>query len=301
LALFALAIAVPAAARPSLQPDPPSGKARKVTPAPKPAPEKPAIVFPVVGPVSYTDDFGDPRPQGRHEGNDIVAPKRALAVAAEAGNVKFWTTSIAAGCMLYLHGKSGTTYLYVHLNNDVTLKNDNRGKCVAGTSYAKGLRDGQAVAAGQPVGYVGDSGDADGVHPHLHFEVHPDGKAAVDPYPYLQKARHLLFAANPSDLVSLSLTGSLVAAPPAKLDVKVDSLRASTGLRIAKVGRTVRLAVPTSTLIEWQGGIPIAKASLARFAKGQSLTAYTVPGLPTLAAQLGEPGALATEKIAFVP
>jgi hypothetical protein len=270
-------------------------------PKPKPAPEKPGIVFPVVGPVSYGDDFGDPRPQGRHEGNDIVAPKRALAVAAEAGKVKFWTTSAAAGCMLYLYGKSGTTYLYIHLNNDVTLKNDNRGKCVAGMSYAKGLKDGQAVAAGQPVGYVGDSGDADGAHAHLHFEVHPGGKGAVDPFPYLQTARHLLFAANPDDTVWVSLAGSLVGAPPAKLDVKVDSLHASNGLRIAKVGRTVRLAVPTSTLIEWQGGIPIANASLARFAKGQQLVAYTVPDRPTLARQLGVAGALETQRVAVVP
>ena len=46
--------------------------------------------------------------------------------------MKYWTSSSAAGCMLYLYGKSGTTYLYIHLNNDVTKGNDNRGKCVPG-------------------------------------------------------------------------------------------------------------------------------------------------------------------------
>ena len=50
--------------------------------------------------------------------------------------------------MLYLYGKSGTTYMYIHLNNDLTNRNDNRGKCVAGTAYAPGLKDGQTVAAG---------------------------------------------------------------------------------------------------------------------------------------------------------
>ena len=80
----------------------------------------PRLIFPVVGPVSYTDDFGDARGSGRHEGNDIMAAKKSLAVAVEAGTVKFWTTSWRAGCMLYLYGKSGTTYLYIHLNNDRT-------------------------------------------------------------------------------------------------------------------------------------------------------------------------------------
>jgi len=85
-----------------------------------------------------------------------MAPRRALAVATEAGKVKFWTHSASAGCMLYLYGKSGTTYLYIHLNNDLTNGNDNRGKCVAGTSYAPSLKDGQKVQAEKRVlpGYV---------------------------------------------------------------------------------------------------------------------------------------------------
>ena len=68
---------------------------------PKPS-STPQIVFPVVGSVSYYDDFGEPRGGHPHEGNDLMAPKRSAAVAAEDGNIKFWTTSAAAGCMLYL-------------------------------------------------------------------------------------------------------------------------------------------------------------------------------------------------------
>jgi murein DD-endopeptidase MepM/ murein hydrolase activator NlpD len=164
--------------------------------APSPKSQAP-IVFPVVGPVTYTDDFGQPRPGGPHQGIDILAPKKAIAVAAESGKIKFWTTSASAGCMLYLYGDSGTTYLYIHLNNDVTAGNDNRGSCVAGTAYAPRLKDGARVQAGQQVGFVGDSGDANGVHPHLHFEVHPKGGKAVDPYPYLEAATPLLFYAKP--------------------------------------------------------------------------------------------------------
>ena len=52
--------------------------------APPKAHGVPKLIFPVVGPVSYSDDFGDPRGTGRHEGNDLVAGKRQLAVAVEA-------------------------------------------------------------------------------------------------------------------------------------------------------------------------------------------------------------------------
>jgi hypothetical protein len=92
----------------------------------------PALLFPVVGPVTYTNDFGQPRAGGPHQGNDLLGTKRAPVVAVEEGTVEFWTTSANAGCMLYLHGVSGTMYEYIHLNNDLTNGNDNKGKCVAG-------------------------------------------------------------------------------------------------------------------------------------------------------------------------
>jgi hypothetical protein len=201
--------------------------------------------------------------------------------------------------MLYLYGKSGTTYLYIHLNNDLTLKNDNRGKCVPGIAYAKGLKDGDAVVAGQPVGYVGDSGDADGIASHLHFEVHPGGKGAVSPYPYLKKARHLLFAAPPQAIVSLALKGTFVATMPEKVQVKVDSLRVSTGLQVPNIGRVVRMRLPATAFIEWVGGIPIAVAKLVNMKKGQPLTAWTAEDFVTLDAQLGKPDILRVDRMLF--
>src|SRR2546423_14970183 len=143
-----------------------------------PGPEH--IIFPVVGKVGYIDDFGTPRAGGPHQGNDIMAEKKSPAVAAEPGKVKYWTTSRAAGCMLYLYGESGTTYLYIHLNNDLTMRNDNRGKCVPGVSYWPGIQDGAKVQAGQPIGYVGDSGGANGVGSHPHLEGQPHRGAAPD-------------------------------------------------------------------------------------------------------------------------
>jgi murein DD-endopeptidase MepM/ murein hydrolase activator NlpD len=151
----------------------------------------PRLIFPVIGRVQYSDDFGAPRAGGPHQGNDILARRHAPAVAVEAGRVKKWTSSASAGCMLYLYGASGTMYEYVHLNNDLTDRNDNRGSCVNRVAYAPGLHDGERVKAGQLIGYVGDSGDANGIHPHLHFELHPHGGAAVSPYRWLRHARHL--------------------------------------------------------------------------------------------------------------
>src|SRR3954469_25141441 len=182
------------------------------------------ILFPVVRKVQYIDDFGAPRGGGAHQGNDLMAAKKSPAVAAEAGKVKYWTTSRTAGCMLYLYGASGTTYLYIHLNNDLTMRNDNKGKCVAGTAYAKGLKDGAKVTAGQMIGFVGDSGDANGIASHLHFEVHPGGSAAVSPYTYLQKAQHLLFWAKTGTPFTLVLTGTVVNATDTELKLQVKTL-----------------------------------------------------------------------------
>jgi hypothetical protein len=253
------------------------------------------ILFPVVGPVQYSDDFGAARAQGRHEGIDILAPRKALAVAAEAGKVKFWTTSASAGCMLYLYGASGTTYLYIHLNNDLGSGNDNRGKCVAGTAYATGLKSGARVAAGQVVGYVGDSGDANGIHPHLHFEVHPGGKVAVDPYPYLQAAQHLLFGAAPGSAFALTLTGTVVSAAPTRLTLNVSLLQAwPTSLTQTKVGK-VTLAVPATAVVQPAGARLLAAYS------GEKAVVWTQPAPATLKAMRGDDAALSAALVQLSP
>ena len=112
-------------------------------------------------------------------------------LAVEDGSVRTYARSTSAGRMLYLYGDSGTLYQYIHLNNDVGPGNDNRGGCVAGVAWAAGLKDAQRVEAGQPIGFAGDSGDANGGRAHLHFEVHPGGGGAVTPYPYLTAARRI--------------------------------------------------------------------------------------------------------------
>ena len=261
------------------------------------------IVFPVLGTVTYTDDFGSPRAGGAHQGIDILAPKRSLALAAEAGKVEFWTRSASAGCMLYLHGQSGTDYDYIHLNNDLTLKNDNRGKCVPGTAYAKGLKDGAKVAAGQVIGYVGDSGDANGLHAHLHFELHPNAKSAVDPYPWLQRATHLLFSAPRGAPFTLELRGTVVSADVASVQMKVAVVSAWPMHQTqAKLKRKLLVTVPADATVQLvtKLGDPGTPTDISTAQPGQQVDVWTAVAPTTLKAQRGDDGALNASLVSLV-
>ncbi len=256
------------------------------------------MIFPVVGKVAYIDDFGTPRAGGPHQGNDIMAEKKSPAVAAEPGKVKYWTTSRAAGCMLYLYGESGTTYLYIHLNNDLTMRNDNRGKCVRGTAYA--VKNGAKVAAGQQIAYVGDSGDADGGNSHLHFEVHPGGGKAVSPYPYLQKAYRLLFTAKSGTAFALTLTGTVVSAAIDRLVVNVSTSQAwPSGLTLTKLNRTIALNVPETTVVQSLSptGTFRAVADVTLAQKGDKVVVWTQPAPATLKAQRADDDVLSSALI----
>jgi hypothetical protein len=260
------------------------------------------IVFPVIGPAQYfAGDFGAPRAQGPHEGNDIMSARHALAVAAEPGTVEFETGSGRAGCMLRLHGKTGTEYVYIHLNNDLGPTNDNKGNCVQGVAFARGLKDGAKVAAGQLVGYVGDSGDADGIQPHLHFEVHPNGGAAVDPYATLQAAQRLLFYAAEGTTFTLQLTGTVVGndKDPSKLKLRTDSVRWwPNGMRVDGVNRTLTIDGRMAS-IESES-TRATKAARASARKGQHVSVYTLPAPATRDAQLGKPGQLVASRIVLL-
>ena len=262
----------------------------------------PRLVFPVLGASTYTNDWGQARGQGGHEGNDIMAPRKALVLAAEAGTVKFWTTSWRAGCMLYLYGKSGTTYLYVHLNNDLGPRNDNKGKCVPGVAYAPGLKNGAKVVAGQHIAYNGDSGDADGISPHLHFELHPKGRGAVNPYAHLQKARRLLFAAKPGTTFTLALTGKVATAANGQLSLTLDQVRQwPGGRRVKQSGQQVAVAVPETASIEGVGAAAAVVPGLELLERGSTVTVWTSPAKVTLAAQLGARGVLAADRVVVKP
>ena len=264
------------------------------------------IVFPVVGKATFSDDFGDPRGQGTHQGNDLIAARHTPVVAAEAGTVQRWTRSASAGCMLYLHGRSGTTYLYIHLNNDLGAGNDNRGRCVAGVAYAPGLRNGQKVAAGALLGFVGDSGDANGAHPHLHFELHPHDGRAVSPYRRLRRARHLLYPGatgrDPVAPLAIKLTGSVLAVSSGVTDgllkIKVRRVKLP-GLKAVAPARSVVLDVPETATIEHGGGTTPSPVPLDHATEGDPVTAWSTVLTPGLRSELARPGTLAADQLLY--
>jgi murein DD-endopeptidase MepM/ murein hydrolase activator NlpD len=155
----------------------PAAKAKpKPSPRPLRAARKRALlpagpagyVCPVAHP-SFTDTWGDRRSGGRrHQGTDVMAPYGAPVFAVTSGVIET-NYSSAGGIALYLRGTDGDEYYYAHNSRNAA-------------------SSGERVAAGQLIAYVGTTGNARGGPAHVHFERHPGGGRAVDPYPFLVRA-----------------------------------------------------------------------------------------------------------------
>jgi Peptidase family M23 len=257
------------------------------------------IVFPLIGDYPFGNNYGDARANGRHAGIDIEGvPWRAPVVAAEAGRIKWWSTSARAGCMLYLYGKSGTTYLYIHLNDDLTERSEDSGGCKLGVAFA--VEDGAKVTAGEQIAYVGDSGDAEGNH-HLHFEVHPGGGADVNPYPYLNAAERLLFPARLGASFSLGLRGTAIAAGGGVVELRATHVRWWPSGRWTPLitERTIELAVAPGAEVDKTlvAALESPERTTLQGRVAQVVTAYTARSKVTPATLRGEAGALAAARI----
>jgi murein DD-endopeptidase MepM/ murein hydrolase activator NlpD len=135
-------------------------------PAPAPAPGSGDWICPVMQPRAFSNDYGAPRGGGySHQGNDILAPRGTPAVAPVSGYVTHRNGAIS-GLAYWLDGDDGVRYFGAHLDS-------------FGAS-------GQ-VSAGTVIGTVGNTGDAAGGPPHLHFEMHPGGGGPINPYSTLVK------------------------------------------------------------------------------------------------------------------
>jgi len=134
-------------------------------------------VFPVFGPAAFGNSFGAFRGDvaGKwHHGEDLVAPAGTPLLAVADGTLFSVGWNDIGGWRLWLRDDAGNEFYYAHLS-----------------AYSPLAIAGKRVQAGDVLGFVGDSGDADGGVTHLHFEIHPvdllrygyDG--AIAPYPFL--------------------------------------------------------------------------------------------------------------------
>ncbi len=129
-------------------------------------------MFPIAGDCEFIDSWGYPRSGGRwHQGADIFATHGTPVVASENGTLDGVGSGTLGGIKLWVNGESGNEYYYAHL-----------------AAYAPDVRDGKKVRAGEVIGYVGDTGNAKGTSPHLHFEIHPGGAGPANPFPLLKAA-----------------------------------------------------------------------------------------------------------------
>ncbi len=115
-----------------------------------------------------TSDFGDPRGGGTrsHEGQDMMAPKGTPIVSPTKAVVTSVGIADSSGKYVYTANPGGETFRYMHLDSIADIKR------------------GDKLAAGDFIGTVGDTGNAQGTAPHLHFEIR-DGREALDPFPRL--------------------------------------------------------------------------------------------------------------------
>jgi murein DD-endopeptidase MepM/ murein hydrolase activator NlpD len=129
-----------------------------------------SLACPINGFTAFTDTWGAPRGGGRtHQGVDMLAARGTPTVAIEAGTIRRMGSGGLGGITIWLTGVSGDEYYYAHLD-----------------AWAAGLSVGQSVGVGELVGYVGSTGNASYSVPHLHFELHPGGGSAVNPYPLVK-------------------------------------------------------------------------------------------------------------------
>jgi murein DD-endopeptidase MepM/ murein hydrolase activator NlpD len=191
-------------------------------------------VFPVYGASSFTDTFGAFRGDvsgNWHHGDDIFAPLGAPILACADGTVFSVGWNDVGGNRLWLRDGEGNEFYYAHLS-----------------AYTPAARNGNHVRAGQVLGFVGNTGDAQGTPYHLHFEVHPvaylslgyDG--AVDPTPYLDAWRRQ------KDIGIAQIAGYLrgvsgTAPKPGAILLQASDISAANGLDPASLRRVLRTPV----------------------------------------------------------
>ncbi len=123
------------------------------------------LICPQATPLYFRNDWGAPRSGGRtHKGTDIFSSRGTNVVAVIGGSLRTRTGGLG-GIAVWLYGDDGNAYYYAHLDG-----------------WASGIQTGTRVSQGQLIGYVGNTGNARGGAYHTHFQIHPGGGRAINPY-----------------------------------------------------------------------------------------------------------------------
>jgi murein DD-endopeptidase MepM/ murein hydrolase activator NlpD len=245
----AVAVADLSAPPPRVTPDPdpdpplnPDGRPDRIPRAPEPdvggevaggpvkvAPEVSArlseggYVFPLFGTASFGDSFGAPRPNipgGWHHGEDIFAAAGTPVLAVADGTLHTIGFTKIGGYRLWLRDTLGNQFYYAHLS-----------------AYSPLAVEGRSVQAGDVLGFVGDTGDAEGGTPHLHFEIHPAAMAGLG-YDGVVAPYSILLAWRRADDISFSAgrvyvptgPGSLTLPQPGAVLLEADDIASTSGL-----------------------------------------------------------------------
>ena len=182
------------------------------------------LMFPIEGREGHdiASSFGDPRGGRAHEGIDIFAPRGTRVIAAAEGRVSSVDTNNLGGNVVWIRTSNGHSHYYAHLDERL-------------------VGSGTDVQAGEPIGTVGNTGNARTTAPHLHFGIYRRGSGAVDPFPFVYTA----------------------SAPPAPVTADIDALgswrRVATGtarLRAAPV-QTAPIVrdLPQHTVVRVDGAV----------------------------------------------
>ncbi|HUG65109.1 MAG TPA: M23 family metallopeptidase [Gaiellaceae bacterium] len=180
-------------------------------------------VFPVHGTASFGDSFGAPRPNvpgGWHHGEDIFAPAGTPLLAVADGTLHTIGFTRIGGYRLWLRDTLGNEFYYAHLS-----------------AYSPLAVEGRSVQAGDVIGFVGDTGDAEGGTPHLHFEIHPAAMAGLG-YDGVVAPYSILLAWRRADDISFSAgriyvptgPGSTTLPQPGAVLLEADDIASTSGL-----------------------------------------------------------------------
>ncbi|MBI5156843.1 MAG: peptidoglycan-binding protein [Acidimicrobiia bacterium] len=189
------------------------------------------LTFPVNGPATFTDSFYSARSGGHHHAQDLMSPKMVPVVAAASATVRYVNFSRNPNdlrpdrcCSLVLDHDDGWASWYIHLNNDAPGTDDGRG-----WGIAPGILPGVHVEAGQLIGWVGDSGNAEATSPHLHFELYDTEGVLVNPFAALRAAQtactadcypynNLAYGSRGAAVMELQSTLAAAGFPPGPID-----------------------------------------------------------------------------------